>query len=138
MAIPAIPITLEGIKRHIDHHIGSGNTGARIAQGWFSLNFLLVVILLFVQGLATAATTYVWIMIYLTAPVGFIYYILLAISGLLPSEDLGQMSGAIPFAHGYANVVRYVLVFVGLPFVGYLQWFVLAPFLLRKVRGYFS
>ena len=138
VAIPAIPITLEGIKRHIDHHIGSGNTGARIAQGWFSLNFLLVVILLFVQGLATAATTYVWIMIYLTAPVGFIYYILLAISGLLPSEDLGQMSGAIPFAHGYANVVRYVLVFVGLPFVGYLQWFVLAPFLLRKVRGYFS
>jgi hypothetical protein len=138
VAIPAIPITVEGIKRQFDHHIGSGNTGARIAQGWFSLNFFLVVILLLAQGMATAATTYGWIMIYLTAPIGFVYYILLAISGLLPSEDIGQMSGAIPFAHGYANVVRYLLVFVGLPLVGYLQWFVLAPFLLRKVRGYFS
>jgi hypothetical protein len=138
VAFPAIPITLKGIRRHIDQHIGSGNMSAKIAQGWFSLNFLLVVILLFVQGAATAATTYVWIMIYLTAPVGFIYYILLAISGLLPSEHLGEISGAIPYAHGYANVVRYALVFIGLPFVGYLQWFVLAPFLLRKVRGYFS
>lgn len=137
VAIPAIPITLQGIKRHVNHHIGSGNTGAKIALGWFSLSFLLVAILWFAQGRATAANTYIWIMIYLTAPVGFIYYALLAISGLLPSEYLGGSSEAIPFAHGYANVVRYVLVFIGLPFVGYLQWFVLAPFLLRKVRGYF-
>lgn len=138
IAIPAIPITLEGIKHHIARHIGSGSIGAKIAQGWISLNLLLVVILWFAQGIAIAAITYIWIMIYLTSPAGFIYYILLAVSGLLPMEYLGEISGAIPFAHGYANVVRYILVFIGLPFVGYLQWFVLTPFLLRKIRGYFS
>lgn len=138
VVIPTIPLTLDGIKHQIVRHIGSGSTGAKIALGWFALCFLLVAILWFAQGRAIAANTYIWIMIYLTAPVGFVYYILLAISGLLPSEELGQMSGAIPFAHGYANVVRYLLVFVGFPFIGYLQWFVLAPFLLRKVRGYFG
>lgn len=138
IAIPAIPITLEGIKHHIARHIGSGSIGAKIAQGWISLNLLLVVILWFAQGIAIAAITYIWIMIYLTSPAGFIYYILLAVSGLLPMEYLGEISGAIPFAHGYANVVRYILVFIGPPFVGYLQWFLLTPFLLRKIRGYFS
>jgi hypothetical protein len=138
VAIPAIPITVEGMKRHISRHVGSGNPGAKLAQTWFSLHFLLILILMLTQGRSLAAGTYAWIMIYVTAPIGFVYYALLAFSGMIPSENVGEVAGAIPFAHGYANVVRYLLVFVGLPLVGYLQWFVLAPLLLRKIRGYFN
>jgi hypothetical protein len=100
-----------------------------IAGVWFLLCVGLIVFAWVRQDIHDMPIAFAWLMIFLTAPVGLPIIMLVGVSTSFISENLGIT---------YQPFWNLVPMWIVLTIAGYFQWFVVTPWLYKKIRGRFT
>jgi len=97
--------------------------GRGIAVVWVTACVLMLVFAWVQQSIHDMPEAFIWLMIFLTFPVGYAVAMI-----------LGIVASVLPQPATYHPFWDVVPMWIALTVAGYAQWFVLVPFVWRKVR----